>query len=130
MKIWRTDSWFGLCAVACVVLGLGGCAPLPLGNDAPDLPVISSTGVLIPSYGVPVDVTVVDPDGDRVAVQFRVFSGPTPSDSNWTVYVDSGTTNTFYLNLAAGSYTLQVRARDELDETSGYAEMPLVVTTK
>jgi hypothetical protein len=107
---------------------LPGCAKLPLANDPPEVPSFHSTGISEPGFGVPVTVAASDPDGDRVSIQFRTILGVDVQESAWTSFVESGSTTEFYLNLAPGTYTLQARAKDELEEMSDYGAVELVVT--
>lgn len=116
-----------LSVLLAVLLALPGCGELPLDNSAPGVPYLSSNGTLIPGYGVAVTVAASDADGDRLAFQFRTVTGYLTEDSNWTSYVASGDTAVVFLDLAAGSTTLQARARDELNEMSPYASLELVV---
>jgi len=99
-----------------LVLLTAGCVELPQTNDPPAAPVLASTGLLEPGLGVGIDVTCTDPDDDRVTIQFSAALGGVQQDFNWTSFIDSGATETFYLGLGYGDWVIRAVARDELDE--------------
>jgi hypothetical protein len=110
-----------------VLTALAACAKLPLDNEAPAAPVIASDGILTP-YGVAVQVTVDDPDADRVTLHFRADNGlGGVQDFAWTSFIDSGQDEVFYLGLNVGQWTLTARARDEWEELSPTARLDVQV---
>jgi hypothetical protein len=106
---------------------LGGCAQLPQKNDPPDPPELNSSGTFEPGLGVPVDVTCHDPDGDRVTIQFMAVTGGVAQPFEWTSFIDSGATETFYLDLSLGDWVLEAVARDELDEMGDPSAISITV---
>lgn len=114
-----------------LLLGLltlaAGCAKLPLDNEAPARPELVSDGTLT-GYGVAVQVTVDDPDSDRVTVHFQANSTTGGTiDFAWTSFIASGQPEIFYLNLGLGQWTLTARARDEWEELSPSTTVDLLV---
>jgi hypothetical protein len=123
----RTVPWI-LLLIGLMTL-IGGCAKLPLDNEAPGTPVISSDGILTP-YGVAVRVTVDDADSDMVTINFQADSALGGAvDFAWTSFIASGEQAEFYLNLSVGQWTITARARDEWEELSPPASYDLVVQT-
>ena len=108
---------------------LTGCAKLPMDNEPPSAPLITTDGVAT-ALGVAFQVMVDDPDGDMVTVQFQATTpGGFPQTFNWTSFFASGVEETFLLNLVPlGQWTVTVLARDELNETSGETVLQLTVS--
>ena len=109
------------------LLTLAGCAELPLENSAPEPPVLASDGVYHAATGVAVDVTCVDPDGDRITILFTAVSATVQQDFAWTSFIDSGQTATFYLDLGLGDWTLRAVGKDELAESGDMGTLDLNV---
>lgn len=107
---------------------LSGCAKLPFDNEAPEAPVVTSSGVMGP-YGVEIMVTVDDPDGDMVSVRFTATnSGDVVQEFTWTSFISSGVEEVFVLGLSQGQWTLSAQAKDEIDELSPTTTIDLTVS--
>lgn len=123
----RFDAFAALAPAAVLILACGGCAELPLDNEAPEAPVLASTGIVEPGLGVAISATCRDPDGDRVTLQFSASSGGTVIPYEWTSFIEDGVTEVFYLQLAPGAWVVEAVARDELDEVGERSSIALTV---
>ncbi len=115
-------------AIILILTALPGCAQLPMENEPPSAPVLTSDGLVGP-FGVEVSVLVDDSDGDMVTVQIQATppSG-VPQTFSWTSFFASGQEEVFLLNLnPVGSWNLVAKARDEADEESVSSTTSLTV---
>jgi hypothetical protein len=117
-------SLITILVLACL---MSGCAKLPLDNGAPAVPELSLSGPP-QANNVAVEVTVDDPDGDRISLKFiATHSTGATQDFAWTSFLDSGETEVFYLGLSTGTWTLSAKAKDEWEEESKARVLEVVV---
>ncbi len=117
-----------LLATLLVLTSLAGCAKLPMENEPPSAPVLTSDGIVGP-FGVEISVLVDDPDGDMVTLQIQATpASGVPQTFSWTSFFASGQEEVFLLNLnPVGSWVLTATARDEIDEESASSTTNLTV---
>lgn len=117
-----------ICLFLLITISLGGCAKLPMENEAPSAPLLVSDGVYS-AGGVEIRVTVDDPDGDMVTLHFvATHSTGTNQDFSWTSFIASGQEESFFLGLTLGQWSIKAQARDELEEDSPITSYDLLVS--
>jgi hypothetical protein len=115
-----------------LILGIflvSSCIPLAPENSPPEAPELSLVGVDGRSHTIFVSVTGRDPDRDDLAYEFTIETSRRRMESVWSSYVASGLEAQFALEgdpYESSAHRVQVRARDEMNETSDFSE-PLVI---